>query len=94
MTQRRFDIDNLRNLAVLALLLFHSARLWDQQSWHIKEAQAFLWADAILRLMNPWHMPLLKYAVIVLASGAVSYALCRLIDTNPLTRTAFGLTPR
>lgn len=36
-------------------------------------------------------LPLAKFAVIVVVSGAISYAPCRLIDTNPVTRIAFGL---
>lgn len=56
--ERRLDIDNLRNLAVLALVLFHTARLFDGEAWHIKNAESYAWADWIVRVLNQWHMPL------------------------------------
>jgi len=55
---RRLDIDNLRNIAVLALILFHTARLFDDEAWHIKNAELYSWGDWIVRTLNQWHMPL------------------------------------
>jgi glucans biosynthesis protein C len=55
---RRLDIDNLRNLAVFALILFHSARLFNNEAWHIKDASTYVWADWIIRIINEPHMPL------------------------------------
>lgn len=56
---RQFHIDNLRNLAVLALILFHSARLFDSEAWHMKNAATYPAADLLIDFMGPWHMPLL-----------------------------------
>ena len=56
---RAYDIDNLRNLAVLALILFHTGRLFNDETWHIKDAATYPAADLLIGFFNPWHMPLL-----------------------------------
>ncbi len=70
---RRYDIDNLRNIAVLLLLVFHTARLFDAERWHIKDAVYTGVADAIVRMMNQWHMPIL----FLLAGMSLAYALAK-----------------
>jgi hypothetical protein len=72
-TQRRLDIDHLRNLAVLLLLVFHTARLFDAEPWHVKDASTYLAADLVVRAMNQWHMPLL----FLLAGMSLFFALAR-----------------
>jgi surface polysaccharide O-acyltransferase-like enzyme len=59
MRSREHYIDNLRNLAVLALILFHTARLFDREAWHMKDAHSYPAADWLVGFFNPWHMPLL-----------------------------------
>lgn len=54
----RLDIDNPRNLAVFALILFHTARLFNNEAWHFKDAQIVPWADWIVRVINEPHLPL------------------------------------
>jgi glucan biosynthesis protein C len=66
-------IDNLRNLAVLALILFHTGRLFDSESWHMKDAVNYPAADLLIGFFNPWHMPLL----FLLAGMSSVYALQR-----------------
>lgn len=56
---RRFDIDHLRNAAVLLLIVFHSARLFDAEDWHIKDAGRYQAADLLVRGLNLMSMPLL-----------------------------------
>ncbi len=56
---RQYYVDNLRNIAVLLLIAFHTARLFDEEAWHIKDAAAYRAADMIVGFFNPWHMPLL-----------------------------------
>ena len=70
---RRLDVDNLRNIAVLLLIVFHTARLFDVDPWHIKDAQTYGAADWIVRVMNQWHMPLL----FLLAGASAAFAFRR-----------------
>ncbi|HZP20967.1 MAG TPA: acyltransferase family protein [Bauldia sp.] len=55
---RRFYIDNLRNIAVLLLIVFHTARLFDAESWHMKDVASYQLAGVVIDVINQWHMPL------------------------------------
>jgi surface polysaccharide O-acyltransferase-like enzyme len=69
---RRHDVDNLRSLAVLLLIPFHTARLFDSEPWHMKDASAPFWgAEVTLRIIGLWQMPLL----FLLAGMAAAWAL-------------------
>lgn len=71
-TPRRHDVDNLRSLAVLMLVPFHTARLFDATPWHMKDGDAPHGAAAmLLRAIELWQMPLL----FLLAGLAAAYAL-------------------
>lgn len=71
---RRHDVDNLRALAVLLLVVFHTARLFDGQPWHMKDATAPYWsAELVLRAIGVWQMPLL----FLLAGMSAAWALQR-----------------
>lgn len=56
---RLFWVDNLRNVAVLSLVLFHTARLFDPEPWHIKDQHTYRAADVVVALFNVWGMPTL-----------------------------------
>jgi glucans biosynthesis protein C len=70
---RRYDLDALRVLAVLLLIVFHSARVFDVfDPFYVKNPEtsdALSWA--VVAFLNPWHMPLL----FVLAGAATWLAL-------------------
>lgn len=69
---RRHDVDNLRSLAVLMLVPFHTARLFDATPWHMKDAAAPHAAAAVLlRAIELWQMPLL----FLLAGVSAAYAI-------------------
>ena len=68
---RQHYIDNLRNLAVLALILFHTARLFDSESWHMKDAASYPAADVLVGFLYAWQMPLL----FMLAGASAAYSL-------------------
>jgi glucan biosynthesis protein C len=71
---RRHDVDNLRSLAVLLLIAFHTGRLFDAEPWHMKDATAPHWpAEAVLRAIGLWQMPLL----FLLAGLSAAWALSR-----------------
>lgn len=70
---RRHDLDWLRVLAVLLLIPFHSARVFDVwDDFYVKNAdrsEGLTWG--VIGLLEPWHMALL----FVLAGAASWYAL-------------------
>jgi glucans biosynthesis protein C len=70
---RRYDLDALRVLAVLLLIPFHTARVFDTfDPFYVKNPEtsgALSWA--VVAFLNPWHMPLL----FVLAGAATWLAL-------------------
>ncbi len=68
---RRLDLDHLRNAAVLLLVVFHTARLFDAEDWHIKDAGRYLAADLVVRGLNLFSMPLL----FLLAGAAMAFSL-------------------
>ncbi len=70
---RRLDIDQLRNAIVLSLIVFHTARLFNRQPWHIKDAQTYREADIAVALLDVPSMPLL----FVLAGSSAFFALRR-----------------
>jgi surface polysaccharide O-acyltransferase-like enzyme len=71
--ERRYDLDALRVLAVLLLIPFHSARVFDVfDPFYVKNpetSEGLSWA--VVAFLNPWHMPLL----FVLAGAATWLAL-------------------
>jgi glucans biosynthesis protein C len=71
--ERRYDLDALRVLAVLLLIPFHSARVFDIfDPFYVKHPETsdgLSWA--VVAFLNPWHMPLL----FVLAGAATWLAL-------------------
>lgn len=70
---RRYDIDRLRILAVLLLLPFHTARVFNTgETFYVKNAQESPFLQwTIIDFLDPWHMPLL----FALAGAATWFAL-------------------
>lgn len=59
--KRLLHIDHLRNGVILGLVLFHTARLFDGEAWHIKDAGRYLAADLLIAAFNIVQMPLLFF---------------------------------
>jgi len=59
MNERRYDIDWLRVVAMLAIFVFHCTRFFDTEGWHLKNPeQSALLFVAIRGLIWPWVMEL------------------------------------
>ncbi len=59
MKERRYDIDWLRILAILAIWLFHCARFFDTEGWHVKNAEQSFIVDVLRAgLIWMWVMEL------------------------------------
>lgn len=71
--ERRNDLDWLRILAVLLLIPFHTARIFDTlDPFFIKNSDLSNWLTYIVIVfLNKWHMPLL----FLVAGASTWYAL-------------------
>ncbi|RLD31590.1 MAG: hypothetical protein DRI73_08480 [Bacteroidetes bacterium] len=59
MTERRYDVDWLRIIAMLAVFFFHCTRLFDPESWHLKNpAQSEVLFISMRGIIWPWVMEL------------------------------------
>lgn len=56
--ERRYDIDWLRSLAMLAVFLFHCARFFDYDDWHVKNDQLTLGMSIFIGILVQWIMPI------------------------------------
>jgi len=70
-TNRQYYIDWLRIIATIAIFLFHNARVYNYDDWHVKNAQTTLGATQFVEFMNMWMMPLF----FILSGAAVYYSL-------------------
>jgi len=66
--ERRYDLDWVRVIAILMLFLFHCARLFDYDPWHLKNAETSLALAAYNHFFNYWGMQLL-----FLVAGAAAW---------------------
>jgi len=59
MNERRHDIDWLRVVAILAIFIYHCARFFDTEGWHLKNAEQSFVVDALRSgLIWMWVMEL------------------------------------
>ena len=69
--ERRYDIDWLRIAAVLLLIPFHSARVFDPEDFYVKSQRVSEGLFGFIVFVANWHMPLL----FVLAGSSVWLAM-------------------
>lgn len=55
---RRNDIDWLRVLAMLSVFLFHCARFFDYEDWHVKNPELSLGFSVFVGILAQWIMPI------------------------------------
>lgn len=73
-TKQRFhDIDWLRVIGMLLIFSFHNARFFNEEDWHVKNAQLSFGASVYVAVLNQFIMPLF----FVLSAIAIFYALKR-----------------
>ncbi|OGP61614.1 MAG: hypothetical protein A2V67_01760 [Deltaproteobacteria bacterium RBG_13_61_14] len=71
MPERRHDLDWLRIFAVLLLIYFHSARIFDFDPFYVKNQVTSFGLAAFIVFVNQWHMQLF----ILIAGASTFYAL-------------------
>lgn len=67
-TQRRFELDWLRVLVILAIFVFHCTRFFDTDDWSLKNSTTYIAFDVWKLFATSWGMPL-----ILVISGASAY---------------------
>ncbi len=55
---RRYELDWLRILAILVVLIYHSTRFFDLGDWHVKNVQTYVWVEIWNMFATRWMMPL------------------------------------
>ncbi len=55
---RRYDVDWLRVLGMMAVFLFHNARFFDTEGWHVKSSRTTFAVTVFVVFMVQWMMPL------------------------------------
>lgn len=69
---RRYDIDWLRIFAMIVILLFHCARFFNNEDWHVKNNQLSFGISVFVGIIAQWIMPLF----FVLSAMSTFYSLC------------------
>ncbi len=70
-SQRRYELDWLRVLVILAIFIFHSGRFFDLFGWHIKNAAVYPGVQAWTMFLSGWLMPM----VFVISGASLFYAM-------------------
>lgn len=68
---RYFDVDWLRVLGMMGIFLFHVARFFNEEDWHVKNIELDFGATVFVNLLNQFIMPLFFF----LSAFATYYAL-------------------
>lgn len=68
---RRYDIDWLRIFAMIVIFLFHCARFFNNEDWHVKNNQLNFGMSVFVGIIAQWIMPLF----FVLSAMSTYYAL-------------------
>ena len=69
--KRYYDIDWLRALGMMGIFLFHNARFFNEEDWHVKNSQLDFGMTVFVAILNQFIMPLF----FVLSAMATYYAL-------------------
>ena len=70
-SDRQYYIDWLRAGAMFLLIFYHTGRLFDEETWHIKNEQLSSGINTFNRFLDIWQMPLF----FIVAGASVWYAL-------------------
>jgi glucan biosynthesis protein C len=68
---RLYYLDWLRVLAILTVLVYHSTRFFNMETWFIKNPTWYPWVEVYNRFMTAWLLPLL----FVISGASLFYAV-------------------
>jgi len=70
-SNRRYELDWLRILAILTVFLYHSSRFFNLGDWHVKNGNTFVWVEIWNVFATRWMMPLF----FIISGASLFYAI-------------------
>ncbi len=70
-SNRRYELDWLRVLAILIVFLYHSTRFFNLGDWHVKNVHTFVWVEIWNVFATLWMMPLF----FIISGASLFYAI-------------------
>ena len=70
-TNRRYELDWLRVLAILVVFLYHSTRFFNLDDWHVKNVDTYVWVELWNVFATRWMMPLF----FIISGASLFYAI-------------------
>ncbi len=71
LSNRRYELDWLRVLAILVVFLYHSTRFFDLGDWHLKNVDTYVWVEIWNIFATRWMMPLF----FIISGASLFYAI-------------------
>ena len=68
---RRYDLDWLRVLGILAVFIYHSSRFFNMEDFTVKNPTWYPWVEYWNRFATTWMMPLM----FIVSGASLFYAL-------------------
>jgi len=70
-SNRRYELDWLRVLAILVVFLYHSTRFLDLGNWHMKNIDTYVWIEIWNIFVTRWMMPIF----FIISGASLFYAM-------------------
>jgi len=70
-SNRRYELDWLRVLAILVVFLYHSTRFFNLGDWHVKNVDTYVWVELWNVFATRWMMPLF----FIISGASLFYAI-------------------
>jgi glucan biosynthesis protein C len=70
-SNRRYEFDWLRGLAIIVVFLYHSSRFFNLGDWHVKNINTYVWVEIWNIYVTRWMMPLF----FIISGASLFYAI-------------------
>jgi len=70
-SNRRYELDWLRVIAIFIVLVYHSTRFFDLVDWHVKNVNTYVWVEIWNIFATRWMMPLF----FIISGASLFYAI-------------------